>query len=361
VTAAKEDAMADIRMVPVEGDDEVAATLDEVVQDGARRMIVAALEAEADEYVASLADEVDDDGRRLVVRNGYAKERDLTVGSGTVRLRAPRVNDKRALVDELTGERQRFCSKILPAYARRSPKATDLLPILYLRAMSTGDFGPALRNLLGENTAGLSASSIQRLTKQWRADNAAFLRRSLRSARYAHLVVGAIHTSGRLPEDDRMCLLVGIGVSDDGERDLIAVQDGYHDSTDSWVLVLRDLKSRGLKAPALVTGDGTLGAWAALGEVFPTAGERRWWVHEIANLLDAGPKHLLPGAKRLPHEPAEAPTAADARAARERFYREFAATYAEAIATLHGDWDALAAFYGFSSPFGGVAGAGAQP
>jgi transposase-like protein len=346
-------------MLPVEGNDEVAATLDEVVQDGARRMIVAALEAEADEYVTSLADQVDEDGRRLVVRNGYARERPLTVGAGAIRLRAPRVNDKRALVDELTGERKKFCSRILPAYARRSPKATYLLPILYLRGMSTGDFGPALRNLLGEDAAGLSASAIQRLTEQWRADNAAFLRRSLRSARYAHLLVGAIHTSGRLAEDDRLCLLIGIGVTDDGERHLIAVQDGYHESTDSWVLVLRDLKARGLKAPTLVTGDGALGAWAALGEVFPTAGEQRWWVHELAHVLDGTPKHLQPGVTSLPHEPAEAPTAADARAARERFYREFAATYADAIATLHGDWDALTAFYGFSSPFVGEPAGGA--
>ena len=337
--------MQDVRTLPIEGNDEVTVTLDELAREGARRMIAAALEAEVEQYVTSLVDEVGEDGKRLVVRNGHAKERGLTVGSGTMRLRAPRVNDKR--IDPDTGKRERFSSRILPAYARRSPKVTDVLPVLYLRGLSTGDFGPALRDLLGEDASGLSASSISRLTEQWQADHAAFRQRSLRFHRYAYLFIDGIHMSIRLGEDDRLCLLVVIGVREDGEKELLAIEDGYRESSDSWAAVLRDLKTRGLNDPKLVTGDGALGAWAALRDVFPHAGEQRCWVHKSANVLDAMPKRLQPRAKSLLHEMAEAPTAADARAARERFRAEFDAKYPKATAKLDKDWDALTAFYAF--------------
>jgi len=191
--------MQDVRRLPVEGNDEVAVTLDELAREGARRMIAAALEAEVEQYVGAFVGEVDEDGKRLVVRNGHARERGLTVGSGTMRLRAPRVNDKR--VDD-AGERQKFSSTILPAYARRSPKVTDVLPVLYLRGLSTGDFGPALRDLLGDDASGLSASSISRLTEQWQADHTAFRGRSLRFHQYAYLFIDGIHMSIRLGEDD---------------------------------------------------------------------------------------------------------------------------------------------------------------
>jgi putative transposase len=335
--------MQDVRRLPIAGSDEVAVTLDELAREGARRMIAAALEAEVEQYVASFVEEVDEHGKRLVVRNGRAKERGLTVGSGTMRLRAPRVNDKR--VDEQTGERRKFSSRILPAYARRSPKVTDVLPILYLRGLSTGDFAPALSDLLGEDASGLSSSSIQRLTEQWQADHAAFRARSLRFHQYAYLFIDGIHMSIRLGEDDRLCLLVVIGVREDGEKELLAVEDGYRESTDSWAEVLRDLKDRGMNTPRLVTGDGALGAWAALKDVFPTAREQRCWVHKSANVLDAMPKRLQPRAKTLLHEMAEAPTEADARAARERFRCEFDAKYPKATAKLDNDWDALTAFY----------------
>jgi len=337
--------MQDVRTLPVEGADEIAVTLDELAREGARRMIAMALEVEVDDYLARFADDCDEDGHRLVVRNGHARERRVTVGSGTMRLRAPRVNDKR--VDEQTGERQKFGSKILPAYARRSPKVTDVLPILYLRGLSTGDFGPALRDLLGEDASGLSATSISRLTKQWEADHAAFRARSLRFHRYAYLFVDGVHMSVRLGEDDRLCLLVVIGVREDGCKELLAVEDGYRESTDSWAAVLRDLKDRGMNEPKLVTGDGALGAWAALREVFPKAREQRCWVHKTANALDALPKRLQPRAKTLLHEMAEAPTRGDARAARERFRSEFDAKYPKAVAKLDKDWTALTAFYDF--------------
>jgi len=336
--------MQDVRRLPVEGSNEVTVSLDELAREGARRMIAAALEAEVEQYVGSFVDELDEDGKRLVVRNGRARQRKLTVGSGTMAIKAPRVNDKR--VDD-DGERQKFSSRILPAYARRSPKVTDVLPVLYLRGLSTGDFAPALRDLLGEDASGLSPSSIQRLTEQWQTDHAAFRARSLRFHRYAYLFIDGIHMSIRLGEDDRVCLLVVIGVREDGEKELLAVEDGYRESTESWAVVLRDLKDRGLNTPKLVTGDGALGAWGALRDVFPGAGEQRCWVHKTANVLDAMPKRLQPRAKTLLHEMAEAPTEADARAARERFRAEFDAKYPKATAKLDRDWQALTAFYTF--------------
>jgi putative transposase len=336
--------MVDVRRLPVGEDNEIAVTLDDLAREGARRMIVAALRAEADEYVASFAWEVDEDGKRLVVRNGQARERRVTVGSGTVAIRAPRVNDKR--VDE-AGERKRFSSRILPAYARRSPKVTDVLPILYLRGLSTGDFAPALRDLLGEDASGLSSSSIQRLTETWQDDHAAFKKRSLKFHRYAYLFIDGVHVEIRLGEDDKLCLLVVIGVREDGVKELLAVEDGYRESTESWAVVLRDLKDRGLGEPKLVCGDGALGAWAALRDVYPNARRQQCWVHKTANVLDALPKRLQPRAKTLLHEMAEAPSRADAKAALERFRSEFDAKYPKAVAKLDRDWTHLTAFYDF--------------
>ena len=326
--------MSDVRRLPVGEDNEGRVTLDDLEREGARRMIAAALEAEVEDYVSSFTDEVGEDGKRLVVRNGRARERKLTVGSGTVPIRAPRVNDKR--VDEETGERKRFSSGILPAYARRSPKVTEVLPILYLHGLSTGDFGPALRDLLGEDAAGLSSSSIQRLTEQWQAEHAAFRTRELRFHRYAYLFVDGVNVSVRLGEDPKLCLLVVIGVREDGEKELLAVEDGYRESEDSWAAVFRDLRDRGMGEPKLVTGDGALGAWAALRNVFPGAGEQRCWVHKTANVLDALPKRLQPRAKTLLHEMAEAPSRADARKALERFRDEFDAKYPKALAKREG-------------------------
>ena len=182
-----------------------------------------------------------------MVRNGRARERRVTVGSGTVAVRAPRVNDKR--VDEESGERQRFGSRILPAYARRSPKVNDVLPILYLRGLSTGDFRPALEQLLGEDAAGLSPSAISRLLKDWEAEHARFRERSLRFHRYAYLFVDGVRVSVRLGEDDDLCLLVVIGVREDGTKELLAVEDGYRESIHSWAAVMRDLRARGLTSP----------------------------------------------------------------------------------------------------------------
>jgi putative transposase len=337
--------MQDVRRLSVGEESEGRISLDDLAREGALRMIAAALEAEVDEYVGSFAEERDEDGQRLVVRNGKARERKLTVGSGTLAIRAPRVNDKR--IDEESGERKRFSSRILPAYARRSPKVTEVLPILYLHGLSTGDFAPALRDLLGEDASGLSSSSIQRLTEAWQAEHTAFSKRELRFHRYAYLFVDGVNVAVRLGEDSKLCLLVVIGVREDGGKELLAVEDGYRESEDSWSAVLRDLRDRGLNEPKLVTGDGALGAWAALRSVFPGAREQRCWVHKTANVLDALPKRLQPRAKSLLHEMAEAPSRADARKALERFRDEFDAKYPKAVAKLDKDWDALTAFYSF--------------
>jgi putative transposase len=337
--------MVDVRTLPVGEEKEVAVTLDELAREGARRMIAAALRAEADEYVERFSDERDEDGHRLVVRNGRARERKVTVGSGTVPIRAPRVNDKR--VEEESGERQRYSSRILPAYARRSPKVTEVLPILYLRGLSTGDFRPALEDLLGEDASGLSPSTISRLCKEWEAHHERFRKRHLGFSRYAYVFLDGVHVSIRLGEDDKLCLLVVIGVREDGEKELLAVEDGYRESTESWAGVLRDMKRRGLNCPRLVVGDGALGAWAALRDVFPEAAEQRCWVHKTANVLDCLPKRLQSKAKEHLHGIVEAPTRADARKALEVFREEFGAKYPKALEKLDRDWSALTAFYDF--------------
>ena len=338
--------MDDVRRLPVgEGSEEIAPALDELAREGARRMIAAALRAEADEYVDRFSDEVDDDGHRLVVRNGRARERKVTIGSGTIAIKAPRVNDKR--VEAQTGERQKFSSRILPAYARRSPKVGEVIPILYLRGLSTGDFRPALEGLLGEDAAGLSATSIARMAKEWEAHHDRFRKRHLGFSRYAYLFCDGIHVSVRLGEDPKVCLLIVIGVREDGEKELLAVEDGYRESTESWAGVFRDMKRRGLNEPRLVVADGALGAWAALRDVYPGAGEQRCWFHASGNIIDCLPKRLHTRAKGLLSEIIEAPTRRDAKLALEIFREEYGAKYPKALAKLDRDWTPLTAFYDY--------------
>jgi len=337
--------MMNVRTLPVgESNEEMQETLDQLAREGARRMIAAALRAEADEYVERFSDELDDDGHRLVVRNGRAQERKVTVGSGTIPLRAPRVNDKR--VDE-EGERQKFSSRILPAYARRSPKVGEVVPVLYLRGLSTGDFRPALVGLLGEDAAGLSATSVSRLCKEWEVHHDRFRKRLLSFSRYAFLFMDGIHVRVRLGEDPKVCLLIVIGVREDGVKELLAVEDGYRESTESWAAVFRDLKRRGLNEPELVVGDGALGAWAALSDVYPGAGEQRCWFHAAGNVIDALPKRLQSRAKGLLDEIIEAPTRNDAARALEVFREEYGAKYPKALAKLDRDWKPLTAFYDY--------------
>ena len=249
----------------VEKPQEPVSLLDQLVRDGARQMLAAALQAEVAAYIEQFADVRGDDGHRLVVRNGYHEERAVVTGAGAVTVQAPRVNDKR--VDQETGERQRFSSRILPAWARKSPKIADVLPLLYLHGMSSLDFGPALEQFLGTG-AGLSAATITRLTTQWQDEARLFADRSLAEVDYVYLWVDGIHVNVRL-EQQKLCLLVMIGVRADGRKELVALTDGYRESTESWADLLRDCRRRGMRAPVLAMGDGALGFWAALREVFP--------------------------------------------------------------------------------------------
>ena len=227
-----------------------------------------------------------------MVRNGYHHERDVLTAAGAVTVTAPRVNDKR--VDPDTGERQRFSSAILPAWARKSPQMTEVLPLLYLHGLSTSDFGPALEQFLGSG-AGLSATTITRLTAQWQDEAKAFGERDLSGTDYVYLWVDGIHLKVRL-EQEKLCLLVMIGVRADGRKELVALTDGYRESTESWADLLRDCRRRGMTAPVLAVGDGALGFWKAVREVFPGTREQRCWFHKQANVLAALPKSAHPGA-----------------------------------------------------------------
>lgn len=254
--------------------EELAATVDEICREGARRILVAALELEAGEYAAALEAELDEQGHRLVVRNGHARPRTITTVAGAIEIRAPRVNDRR--VDPETGKRTQFKSSIVPPWCRKSPKVTEVLPLLYLHGLSTGDFVPALEGFFG-SAAGLSASAITRLTTQWQDEHRAFMNRSLADRDFVYVWVDGVHFNVRL-EEERLCCLVMVGVRLDGTKELIAVKDGYRESTDSWGDLLRDLKRRGMRAPMVAVGDGALGFWAALRDVWPETREQRDWV-----------------------------------------------------------------------------------
>lgn len=228
-------------------------------------MLAAALHAEVAAYIEQFADHLDENGRRLVVRNGYHTERDVLTAAGAVNVKAPRVNDKR--LEPETGERQRFSSAILPAWVRKSPQMNEVLPLLYLHGLSTSDFGPALEQFLGTG-AGLSPASITRLTTQWQDEAKIFQDRDLSGTDFVYLRVDGIHLKVRL-EQEKLCLLVMIGVRADGRKELVALADGYRESTESWADLLRSCRRRGMAAPVLAVGDGALGFWKALREVFP--------------------------------------------------------------------------------------------
>jgi transposase-like protein len=320
-----------------------SSLIDEIVRDGARRMLAAALRAEVDAYVAAFAAEVDADGRRLVVRNGYHQPRQVMTSSGAVEVVAPRVNDKR--IDPATGERARFSSAILPAWCRRSPKISEVLPLLYLHGLSTGDFVPALEQFLGSN-AGLSSSTVTRLTAQWQDEYRAFAGRDLSGVDYVYCWADGIHVNIRL-EEQKLCLLVLIGVRADGRKELIALADGYRESAESWADLLRDAARRGMRAPVLAAGDGALGFWSGLREVFPQTREQRCWVHKTANVLAALPKSAHPGAKKALAEIWGAEDKSHARRAAKAFADTYAAKFPKAVAKITDDLDQLLTFYDY--------------
>jgi putative transposase len=320
-----------------------SSLLDEIVRDGARQMLAAAMHAEVAAYVAAHVGEVDENGRRLVVRNGYHEPRTVATAAGAVPVHQPRVNDKRT--DTVTGERKRFTSGILPAWARRSPKMAEVLPLLYLHGLSTSDFAPALEQFLGTGQ-GLSAATITRLTAQFQDEARAFNNRPLGDVDYVYLWVDGIHLKVRL-DTDKVCLLVMIGVRSDGTKELVALADGHRESAESWADLLRDCRRRGMGAPVLAVGDGALGFWKALRDVFPDTREQRCWWHKIGNVLAALPKSTHPGAKRALAEIYNAENRTQAAKAATRFGDDYAAKWPKAAAKVTDDLDVLLAFYDF--------------
>lgn len=302
-------------------------------------MIQAALEAEVEEVVASFANVTDTAGRRVVVRNGHLPERNIETGVGPVTVKQPRVRDRSG--------GQKFTSKILPPFLRRLPSVDALIPVLYLKGVSTGDFSEALAAILGPNAAGLSASNIVRLKEGWQTEFDTWSKRDLSSKRYVYWWADGIYFNVRL-EKDRPCVLVLMGATADGTKELVAVWDGERESKASWQTVLRDLKRRGLDGgPKLAIGDGALGFWAALEEEFPDTAEQRCWVHKTGNILDKMPKRVQPDAKKLIHEMYMAARREDALDAYNEFIKQYQAKFPKAVDCLTKDVDVLFAFYDF--------------
>jgi len=322
---------------------ELSDGLDELVAEGARRILAAALEAEVEGYISSLTHELDEHGHRLVVRNGHGEPRSLVTGAGPIEVRAPRVDDRR--VDAETGERMRFRSSILPPWARKSPKVAEVLPLMYLHGMSSGDFVPALEEFFG-SAAGLSASVITRLTTDWQRERDQFARRSLKGVDYVYLFVDGIHFNVRLQEA-RLCALVIMGVRADGTKELVSITDGHRESTESWADVLRDLKRRGMRAPVLAVGDGALGFWGALSDVFPDTAHQRCWVHKMANIMNALPKSAQPAARAALCEVRDAEDRQHAEKALDQFVNDYEAKWPKATEKVVKDREELLAFYAF--------------
>jgi putative transposase len=323
---------------------ELRLELDELFREGARRMLAAALEAEVDAYLAAHAAERDERGRRLVVRNGHAPARTITSGVGQVEVVRPRVDDRR--VDATTGARMQFHSMLLPRWCRRSPKVAEVLPLLYLHGLSSGDFVPALEAFFG-TAAGLSASVVTRLVEQWQAERAAFARRDLGGVDYVYCWADGVHFNVRLGEQGRLCCLVIVGVRADGRKELVAIADGERESTDAWAELLRDLRRRGMRAPVVMVGDGALGLWRALGEVFPATREQRCWVHKVANVLNAMPKSVQAGACRALNEIIQAEDRTHAERAIQALVSDYGAKWPKAVAKVVDDQEALLTFFDY--------------
>jgi transposase-like protein len=305
-------------------------------------MLAQAIEAEVAEWIEQHSPLVDADGRRHVVRNGYLPQRTITTGLGPVEVRQPRVHDRR-----LADEAEPFSSKILPPYLRKTKSIEELIPWLYLKGVSTGDFSEALAALLGPETPGLSATTVTRLKQSWEDEQQAWSRRSLADKEYVYVWADGVHFNIRL-EEDRQCILVLLGATTDGRKELIAISDGFRESEQSWKELLLDIQARGLTiAPKLATGDGALGFWKALKQVFPTTREQRCWVHKTANVLDKLPKRLQPAAKDKLHQIWMAEKRADAEKAFDLFVATYEAKYPKATECLSKDRTELLMFYDF--------------
>ena len=317
--------------------------LDEVVRQGARQLVQRAVEVEVELFLERYQYLLNDGGRRQVVRNGHRPARTIVTGAGPLEIATPRVDD-RVLARH---EEPRFTSALIPPYLRRTPHVEELLPVLYLKGISTGDFREALAAILGPEVIGLSAETIVRLKQVWQREYEQWNRRDLSGSRYVYWWVDGIYFNVRL-DTDRQCLLVIIGARPDGTKELVAITDGFRESADSWRSLLRELKQRGLpQGPKVATGDGALGFWVALAEEFPQTTPQLCWVHKTANVLEKLPTSLQGKAKALLHDIYLAPTRRDAEDAWERFVATFAEKYPKAVACLTAHRDELLTFYGY--------------
>ena len=325
--------------------DSIDDPLTEIAREGARRMLAEALKAEADAFVASFSDDVLADGRRRVVRHGFGPERSVQTGIGAIDVRRPKVRDRAP--DIPRADRARFTSRILPRWARRSKSLDVLLPVLYLRGISTGDFREALGALLGADAPNLSPGVISRLTAGWEKEHDAWQRRDLSARRYVYVWADGVYLQARM-EPQAECILVIIGATPEGKKELVGFQVGMRESAQSWRELLVDIKARGLAmAPEIAVGDGAMGFWKALDEVFPGTRHQRCWVHKTANVLNNFPKSMAPAVKSDLQNIHHAETRADALAASETFRAKYGVKYAPAVTCLIKDVDDLLAFYDF--------------
>ena len=321
--------------------------LAEILRHGAQQMLAAAIENEVAEYIVAHAHQQDAAGHRLVVRNGHTPARSIQTGIGAVEVARPRVDDRRL---DAEGNRMRFTSKILPPYLRRTKAIDELVPWLYLKGVSTGDFPEALQALLGPGAEGLSATNICRLKRVWEAEWKDWSHRDLADRRYVYVWADGIYFNVRLEDEAnrKQCILVLMGATADGKKELISLDDGYRESEQSWLELLRGLQDRGLRVdPKLAVADGALGFWAAARKLWPATREQRCWVHKTANVLNKLPKSVQCKAKAMLHEIWQAETKADAEKAFAVFVTTFEARYPKAVECLTKDRDVLLAFYDF--------------
>ena len=315
-------------------------SLDELARLGVQKILHEALELEIAEYISKFAELKDSSGKRLVVRNGKAQERTLLTGTGEVKVRAPRINDRRA--------GKKFESVILPPFVRKSPNVESVIPILYLKGLSGNAFTDALAQLFGEGVKGLSAASICSLKKQWQRELDDWRRKPI-TEEFVYLWCDGVNVKVRLGEDKKLCLLVVMGVTATGEKKLLAVESGYRESKEAWKLLFSSLESRGLNPPLCLIGDGALGMWAATRELelFKSCKEQRCWVHKIANVLDKLPKRVQPHAKKLLHDMMRAPDEASANISFKQFQNDFHQKYPKAVSCLVNDWEKMTTFFSF--------------
>ena len=322
-----------------------ADVMTQVLREGAQRMLAQAIEAEVASYIDAHAHITDEHGHRQIVRNGHLPAREILTGVGAIQVMQPRVHDRRP-----PQERERFRSSILPPYLRKTRAVEELIPWLYLKGVSTGDFSEALAALVGTNAAGLSASTITRIKDIWQGEYKQWESRSLEGKHYVYIWADGVYFNIRLEDEgnDRQCILALLGATADGKKELIALADGYRESKQSWCELLRSCIARGLdKPPRMAIGDGALGFWAAVREVWPSIDEQRCWVHKTANVLNAMPKHLHERAKRMLHDIWMAETRAEAGKAFDLFIETYQAKYAKACECLSKDRDVLLKFYDY--------------